>query len=384
MTDITPSFNTWTSLFLLAVAQGIFITILLYTSSKANRQANFYLGTLVLTFALTLLDYVGYWSYYNWYFPHLTGIYQLLVFLLGPLLYLYFYNLEKRSSLLQICLHFTPFLLFIIYKIPYFSLSAADKRLFFTGQERLGKLLAEWEYWPNLTAWQWLFFLTHLSVYAVLIFKQFYPKHQATTIAKRWFSTLWGLYTAFTIAYIAYFVMLKTGYYQLTYDYLISLVMTIFIYTVGFLGYRQPSIFAGTFLAKAFQTEKYSHSSLTPSGAASLHQKLLQTMEQEQYFLDNDLRLHKLAEHLQTTPHHLSQVLNERIGKSYSEFINGYRIAAAQKLLSDPKEQNTYIINIAYQVGFNNKTSFNQAFKAISGVSPSAYRKEVLQTNNSI
>lgn len=379
MTEITPSFNTWTSLFLLAAAQGLFITILLYSSPKSNQRANFYLGTLVLAFALTLLDYVGYWTYYNWYFPHLTGVYQPLVFLLGPLLYLYFYNLEKRSTLRQIALHSTPLLLFLIYKIPYYSLSAANKKLIITGQNSLGYLFENWTYWPNLAAIQWLFFLAHLSFYVVLIFKQFYPKYQNTPIAKRWFSTLWGLYLAFTVAYIGYFIMLKTGHYQLTYDYIISLIMTIFIYTVGFLGYRQPSIFAGTFLAKAFQTEKYSHSSLTPSAALSLHEKLLQSMNTERYFLDNDLRLNKLAKLLDTSPHHLSQVLNEHVGKSYAAFINSYRIAEAQKLLRDPKEQNTYIINIAYSVGFNNKTSFNQAFKTITGQSPSAYRKAALE-----
>ena len=98
-------------------------------------------------------------------------------------------------------------------------------------------------------------------------------------------------------------------------------------------------------------------------------------MDNEKPYLDPDLRLKGLADQLETTTHHLSQVINEQLNKSFSDFINSYRVETAQSMLQDPKNKDLYIINIAYASGFNNKTSFNKAFKEVAGCSPSEYRK---------
>ena len=71
----------------------------------------------------------------------------------------------------------------------------------------------------------------------------------------------------------------------------------------------------------------------------------------------------------------LSQVINEQLNKNFSELMNCYRIGEFKTRLADPKYGHHSIMGIAYEVGYNSKSSFNEAFKKLNGVTPSAYLK---------
>ena len=197
-------------------------------------------------------------------------------------------------------------------------------------------------------------------------------------IRRKWSRTLLWLYTGFLLGNVTYYVLIRTPFFSIEWDYGISLSMTVFIYVVGYLGYRQPEIFAGELWPQAFLAPKYQNSSLTPSASRSLLERVQEYVEQEKPYLDNELRLSGLADQLEISIHHLSQVVNEQLGKSFSDFINEYRVEEAKRLLANPRYKERYVISIAYEAGFNNKTSFNKAFKAQTGLSPSQYRKEKL------
>lgn len=63
---------------------------------------------------------------------------------------------------------------------------------------------------------------------------------------------------------------------------------------------------------------------------------------------------------------------------NFFEYINSLRITEAMELLKDKGKSRLTIIEVAYQVGFNNKVSFNAAFKKQTGVTPTEYRKQHL------
>jgi AraC-like DNA-binding protein len=90
-------------------------------------------------------------------------------------------------------------------------------------------------------------------------------------------------------------------------------------------------------------------------------------------YLEPDLTLPKLAEMMQMTTHELSGLINNGFQKNFYHFINGYRIEEWQRLLEDSKEDSVNILGIAYDSGFNSKTTFNTAFKAYTGMSPTEY-----------
>lgn len=374
MTELTPNLNTWTSLFLFAAAQGFFLVLLLLSRFRKGASANIWLLLLIINFSITLVDYVGFWSGYQFKFPHFSNIYMPLALCVAPLFYLYLRATLANQPKEPAWWHFIPVIAFLISQIPYYSLSGAEKAAFIQGEATFRELLQNWQPWFYLIRYHNYILITQLFFYLFLMMRMYWKLPDNQVLIKQWAKVICVFYSAYAALYIGFYIMIAARAYQLYWDYAISFAMAFFIYGVGWLGYRQPEIFAGKQFVRVF---KYQNSALTENAAQSLHQRLLEAMETEQLYLDNELRLNKLAKHLDTTPHLLSQVLNEKVGKSYAAFVNSYRIAAAKQQLADPQERETYIINIAYSAGFNNKTSFNKAFKLETGMSPTEYRKQL-------
>jgi AraC-like DNA-binding protein len=120
---------------------------------------------------------------------------------------------------------------------------------------------------------------------------------------------------------------------------------------------------------------KYKTSTLDPEKAERYLKKLFYVIEVEKVYKDEDISLQSLAGKLSIPPRELSRVINKRLDMNYSNFINSYRIDEAKTLLFDPGENDHSILDIAYEVGFNSKAVFNRAFKKFTGMTPSQFRK---------
>jgi AraC-like DNA-binding protein len=92
------------------------------------------------------------------------------------------------------------------------------------------------------------------------------------------------------------------------------------------------------------------------------------------------LRLTDLAALVGLHAHELSQVINQSFAQSYNDFVNRYRVEEAKRLLSDPAREADSLLTLAFEAGFNNKTSFNEAFKKHAGMTPSRFRASALAT----
>ena len=119
---------------------------------------------------------------------------------------------------------------------------------------------------------------------------------------------------------------------------------------------------------------KYDKSALSNQDALRIEKKLRLAMGQQRLYRDPGLSLWKLSQHTGASPNYISQTLNEVIGQNFFDFVNTYRIDEAKAQLENADET---IINIAYDVGFNSRSSFYTAFKKEVGKTPSSYRKNV-------
>lgn len=100
---------------------------------------------------------------------------------------------------------------------------------------------------------------------------------------------------------------------------------------------------------------------------------LMQLMEEEKLYVQEDLKLEQLAQRLSLSPHTLSQFLNEHMKKSFSDYVNEHRVEAACKLL---QEEHKYTVEgIGNMVGFRSRSSFYAAFKKLKGSTPSQFSK---------
>ncbi|WP_291856838.1 AraC family transcriptional regulator [Marinilabilia sp.] len=107
----------------------------------------------------------------------------------------------------------------------------------------------------------------------------------------------------------------------------------------------------------------------------SIMRKLRNIMINEQPHLDSDLNLVKLAKQLSITPHQLSYTINSGFDENFFQFVNRHRVEKAKELLRNSDKKIT-MIAIAFDSGFNSKTSFNTTFKRMTGQTPSEYKEK--------
>lgn len=126
-----------------------------------------------------------------------------------------------------------------------------------------------------------------------------------------------------------------------------------------------------------FTLDKYIASPVSPEQKAKIFQLVQTKMENEQWFLEPDLKLETVAKRVGQDYRLVSQSINQRTGQNFSEFTNHYRIKYATKLIAENTTSIKKIAVVAAESGFGNVTSFNQCFKSIMGETPSSYRKRL-------
>jgi AraC-like DNA-binding protein len=104
--------------------------------------------------------------------------------------------------------------------------------------------------------------------------------------------------------------------------------------------------------------------------------KLDDLLINEKIYLDNEINLAAVAEKLGISIHDTSYLINKVKGSNFYNFINKSRVEEAKKLLTSGKSDKLNMLGIAFESGFNSKTTFNTYFKKIVGISPSEYSKQ--------
>lgn len=164
-----------------------------------------------------------------------------------------------------------------------------------------------------------------------------------------------------------------------------AVIVLLFVNVLGFRGIKHSTIFNQTVIpynqaqseelhAANKEDTSYANYGLKQDDAVSLSGKLKIYMETEQPYINMDLTLKDLATALDTYPHYITQVLNTVFNQNFYDFINTYRVEEVQRRLLDPQFKNLTILAVAYDCGFNSKSSFNRIFKQKTGLTPSEYK----------
>jgi AraC-like DNA-binding protein len=161
-----------------------------------------------------------------------------------------------------------------------------------------------------------------------------------------------------------------------------ALLSVLTMYIVGYFGYNQPVIFPESqndplSAPNKEEKKKYATSTLTENELTEYVKKLQVLMNNEKIFLRNDLKIGDVAEKMDLPVYYVSQVINEKLGKNFYDFINEYRVEEVKKRFADTKNDYLTILAIGFDSGFNSKSAFYSAFKRNTGMIPSEFKKHL-------
>ena len=120
---------------------------------------------------------------------------------------------------------------------------------------------------------------------------------------------------------------------------------------------------------------KYRKSGLSDDQMRCYLRRLTNAMEREKIYRRSDLSLPRLADHLDCSVNHLSQIINAEFGVGFFEFLNRYRIAEARRMLRADVRGDIVMMDIADRVGFKSQSSFYAAFRRLCQQTPAQFRR---------
>ncbi|MCX6152269.1 MAG: helix-turn-helix domain-containing protein [Ignavibacteriales bacterium] len=365
---------------LLGIVQGFFVGFFLVTKKSGNRRANNILGAIFFVLSVSMGYYFFYTANLFFKYPHLQKTTFPTTLLFGPLIYFYVKIQTERNYkfIWNHALHFIPFVLVIILNLPFY-LKDADYKLVYLSNPAIMK--------SSMDMLISIFQVIQTSTYIIITKKSINAhvqrlKNETSSLEKmnlHWLNICLNAIISIFVFIASHLVLIYLGVdLSSIYHVTLPIIITIFIFVFGYLGLIQPEIVFP--LNDEISVKKYEKSNLTGEKGDEYLKKLLALMTNEKPYIDNILTLQKLADRLQITPHHLSQIINEKLNQNFFDFINTYRVEEAKKMLIDPNVQNLTVLAIAEECGFNSKSSFNTSFKKYTGITPSEFKKQTLQT----
>lgn len=365
-----PKFSISTFIYLYVGLIGFFIAFILNVRRKTDQLANGLIGIFVFMHSFFLIHVSLYLTNYTYLAPHTLSMSTIFSFLYGPVLYFYFkrvsenYSFKKRDLL-----HLAPTVGLLLFFLPIYSLSTQEKLQVMLGLSEYG----EHPYLRPVT----IIKLASLIIYGYLTYKV-YQKNRITANKQvqklKLQKTLMIIHAVYALSYALYATVIIQDVFSGMMFNLQLFAMTALVLYVGYIAYANPMILAGVSPTLKKVRAKYKNSGLTPSFSLELKEQLVSLLEKDKVYRQNSIKLESIAQSLNTTRHNASQIINEHFGMNFFELINKYRVEEAMELLKT-NNGDLNIIDIAYEVGYNNKVTFNKSFKRVARLTPSQFAK---------
>lgn len=381
------SFDIWSALIVVGVVQGIFVISLFLIKREFRNPSQRYLMGILLVFLWLQLEFLSIRWPYTIEFTQFYGTRLGSWFLIGPLILLYTHSLtgqEKKGN--RMFIHFLPFIFFVLI-LPLFYADFLGFRQVHYGMLTVFDRFNREEITVIQYVYSAVFVAQFIHLFAYLMIGLRRIKHYETAISTtyssyqeseiRWLRiTIYSLMCILVFASLFLVLFFFTLVYRRHLDYIYVLPMSFLMYIIA---YKLSGIQLTSIRESELNTNgngaKYQSSSLKSEDAETYSSRLKEYMSTQKPYLKNGLRLIDLSKELEIPAHHLSQVINEKYDQNFYDFVNSYRVEEAKSLMNESDKPT--LLEIAFSSGFNNKTSFNNAFKKFSDSTPFAYRKKL-------
>ena len=360
---------------------GMVTLALLEAFKRPAQRQNFFLKSLLVLLLVHLAGELFIYSGAYEYAPALAGVQFPFRVLLGPALYFYAHAtmspekvIDKRMSLLALS---GPILVFLVMLPFIFMISPIEKLALADPTTRDPQL---WKIALATCFSATFIFLVFTALFLVAAFKLHNTHRQQlmdrfSEIEQRSLDWLVPVLVIWGAAWFMYAVEFSLGAFGVHWfgagkllPVVEAIALAIFIQKA-----LSQKILKASEKGIPSNTQKRSYI-LSDEKMQAIASKLEHAMKEDKLFLQDNLSLNKLSESIAESENHISETLSQFLHTKFFQFVNGFRIEEAKREL---QESDKLITNIAFDVGFNSKSTFNTAFKKIVGDSPSAYRNSL-------
>lgn len=373
-------FNAYSSPLLFGFVQAWVYTFLFWRRAISTRRLSDWLfGALLFAMSFEIWEYMLGFGGVDILWTTLEFLPRNFSFLLPALFYYYLKSQVNTNFRFQRkdLRHLVPFLVYLLYH---------------TGVYLQGPQVVEW--WKEHVHYVWVdnveaFVMLFMQVYYFAKAYKLYQDYRkwapnefsdTESISFRWYRNFLLAYILSNVANWSMTladVFLNLDFWHDWWDELLNAGLIYYLAIAGY-GQIQPlkiQFEADTALLQPDNPEQIpTKSEKIPENELESWRALLdQSMQEQQYYLEAELTLSELAKRLKTNTNTLSAAINQAYGKNFNDFVNAYRVEAVKKMLNDDSVQHLSLLGIAYECGFNSKSTFNRAFKKATGVAPSAY-----------
>lgn len=365
-----------TIVFSSGVIQGILLVIVLL-KKRYNLFPNMFLGIFIGVVTLQVFIKLHGSNFQSDFMSPVYFILYYLPYLYGPLVYLYIKKsvTEQFDLNLKIVLHLIPFMVSILIVLVsgYKIINLFD--------------------FINIDVYNILdttFQIIVLSAY-ILAGKKLLSSKSSTAKTNigsfdpvKWFNNFTNVVWITGISLIILFTLVfyNVEFISIKFDNsnIAFLLLPLMIYWISYNALVNPELFINrnaAAIARPSETKfiKYQNNQLTDDQIESIIVKLNAFIVGKKGYMNPELTLDVLSKTVNIPRHHISQAINLRLNINFNDYINVQRLENVKKELLNPAKQHYTIAAIAFESGFNSISTFNEAFRKNTSMTPSEYRK---------
>lgn len=372
------------------LVQGILLSLVIFFYPGGNANSNKYLGFHLFFISLALAAPFSQRLFYT-LTPRADRFIEPFLLLIYPCLYLYIKSFSTKIKLSDIGLHGLPFFVYTPLVVLSLAYQEALARWTFSTFD-FNVVLLLFVVIKSLLFWLYLHLCWQETNRLQRLIKNNFSEISRINLiwAKQLILAGIGLLAAYFLVMLL--IVGSPGLAKL--NFLLVSLLTVYIYFATYKGLSQPAVFKQGTNPPRFQEKespaaadgpaglgtvhsdraKYERSALPDARLEELMRRLKDLMEYDRLFLEPELTIQKLGEKLDVSPYYISQVLSQKLKNNFYDFVNSYRVEEAKKLLLNPAFDNFTLLAIAFESGFNSKTTFNTVFKKFTTQTPSQFK----------
>ncbi|NME72394.1 helix-turn-helix domain-containing protein [Flammeovirga aprica] len=363
------NFNIFNFLSIMGAVQGVIFSLVLIFFPKGRKSSNYLLSALIACIAITMGRHVLLDMHILQRHPLLESVPLTYLLMIGPLLYLYTKSVCAPSYIFDSnsIKHLLPSFIFLIARI----FNMLDQFYFEVG---IFEMLNDNEK-PEV-----ILGVISMSIYAFMTFRIINAEEEisdADVMNRIWMKKIiYGWAIGWVLFATLSFIDLMFYDFERPYSdyYVLFLYLAFVIYWLGLKGFYER---VTHFTKESLVVEKEKISTIKSTNLQSEMETLQKVMKENKPYLNPELNLEKLSEEVGFSPKKVSVILNQGFEKSFYHFINTYRVEEFKNRISQSENQNLNLLTVAYDSGFNSKSTFNYIFKKETGVTPLQYKKKM-------